>query len=112
MQCKREFICKGDPGPIPESERSPGEGKATHSSMLAWEILWRQQDGRLQSMGSQRVRHDLVTNPPPHFLDTDYGLLPASGSGNTKSLTLEGSYGLKEEKGLCLDVANMVLNVL
>ena len=38
-------------------------------------------------MGSQRVRHDFVTNPPPHFLDTDYGLLPASGFGNTKSET-------------------------
>ena len=28
------------------------------------------------------------------------------------SLTLEGSYDLKEEKGLCLDMANMMLNVL
>ena len=31
---------------------------ATHSSILAWEIPWREEPGRLQSMGSQRVRHD------------------------------------------------------
>ena len=33
----------------------------THSSMLAWEILWTEEPGRLQSMGSQRVRHDWAT---------------------------------------------------
>ena len=27
---------------------------ATHSTILAWEILWREQPGRLQSMGSQK----------------------------------------------------------
>ena len=31
---------------------------ATHSSTLAWRIPWREEPGRLQSMGSQRVRHD------------------------------------------------------
>ena len=31
---------------------------ATHSSILAWEIPWTEDSGRLQSMGSQRVRHD------------------------------------------------------
>ena len=30
---------------------------ATHSSVLAWEILWTEEPGRLQSLGSQRVRH-------------------------------------------------------
>ena len=34
---------------------------ATHSSILAWEIPWTEKPGGLQSMGSQRVRHDLVT---------------------------------------------------
>ena len=37
---------------------------ATHSSILAWRIPWREEPGRLQSMGSQRVRHDLGTKPP------------------------------------------------
>ena len=34
---------------------------ATHSSILAWEIPWTEETGRLQSMGSQRVGHDLTT---------------------------------------------------
>ena len=32
---------------------------ATHSSILAWEILWTEEHGALQSLGSQRVRHNL-----------------------------------------------------
>ena len=39
-----------------------GEGLATHSSTLAWRIPWREEPGRRQSMGSQRVRHDWVTS--------------------------------------------------
>ena len=31
---------------------------ATHSSTLAWKIPWTEEPGRLQSMGSRRVRHD------------------------------------------------------
>ena len=31
---------------------------ATHSSTLAWKIAWMKEPGRLQSMGSLRVRHD------------------------------------------------------
>ena len=46
----------GDLGSIPGSGRSPGEG--THSSTLAWRIPWREEPGRLQSMGSQIVGHD------------------------------------------------------
>ena len=34
---------------------------ATHSSILAWKILWKELTGGLQSMGSQRVGHDLAT---------------------------------------------------
>ena len=38
-----------------------GKEMATHSSILAWEILWTEEPGGLQSMGSQRVRHNLAT---------------------------------------------------
>ena len=38
------------------------EVTATHFSILAWEIPWTEEPVRLQSMGSQRVGHDLVTN--------------------------------------------------
>ena len=37
---------------------------ATHSSVLALRIPWTEESGRLQSMGSQRVRHDWGTKPP------------------------------------------------
>ena len=40
------------------------KGKATHCSILAWKIPRTEKPGRLQSMGSQRVGHDLVTKPP------------------------------------------------
>ena len=43
-------------------QEDPLEKKmATHSSILAWEILWKEDPGRLQSIGLQRVRHDLAT---------------------------------------------------
>ena len=35
---------------------------ATHSRILAWKIPWMEESGRLQSKGSQRVGHDLVTS--------------------------------------------------
>ena len=31
---------------------------AIHSSTIAWKIPWTEEPGKLQSMGSQRVRHD------------------------------------------------------
>ena len=49
-------------GSIPGLGRSPGEGNATHSSVLVWEIPWTEEPSGLQSMRSQRVRHDLATN--------------------------------------------------
>ena len=39
-------------------EESLEKGIATHSSILAWRIPWTEEPGGLQSMGSQRVRHD------------------------------------------------------
>ena len=39
-------------------EDSREKGMATHSSILVWEIPWTDEPGGLQSMGSQRVRHD------------------------------------------------------
>ena len=42
------------------------KGMATHSSILAWRIPWTEEPGRLPSMGSQRVGHNLATKPPPY----------------------------------------------
>ena len=53
----KESACNtGDPGFIPGSGRSLEKEMATHSSILTWEIPWAEEPGRLQSMGSQRVR--------------------------------------------------------
>ena len=41
------------------SQEDPLEkAMATHSSILAWEVPWTEEPGGLQSMGSQRVRHN------------------------------------------------------
>ena len=49
-----------DPGSIPCWKDPLEKGMATHSSILAWRIPWTEEPGRLESMGLQRVRHDLV----------------------------------------------------
>ena len=42
----KESACNGgDPGSILGSERSPGGGNATHSSILAWKISWTEEPG-------------------------------------------------------------------
>ena len=55
---------------------------ATHSSILAWRIPRTEEPGGLQSMGSQRVRHDWATNITLHYL---------------------GIYLPKETKDLCIE---------
>ena len=42
---------------------------ANHSSILTWEILWTEESGGLQSMGSKRVRYDLATKQQPCMSD-------------------------------------------
>ena len=37
------------------------EDMAAHSNILAWRIPWTEEPGGLQSMGLQKVEHDLVT---------------------------------------------------
>ena len=45
------------------SRKHPLEkGMATHSSILAWRTLWTEEFGRLQSIGSQKVRHNWATD--------------------------------------------------
>ena len=53
---KNPLANAGDVGstPTPGSERSLEKEMATYSSMLAWEIQWTEESGRLQSMGSQK----------------------------------------------------------
>ena len=48
----------GDLGSIPGKKDLLEKGMATHSSILAWRILWTEEPGGLQSLGSQRAAHD------------------------------------------------------
>ena len=52
-----QSLCQEDP---------QEEGIATHASILAWRIPWTGEPGRLQSMESERVQHDLATKQQ-HF---------------------------------------------
>ena len=50
----------GDTGLTLGKEDPLEKEMAAHSSILVWEILWTEETGGLQSMGSQRVRHNLT----------------------------------------------------
>ena len=54
------------------------KGMATHFSILAWRIPWMENPGGLQSVGSQRVGHECVTN-------SDRRIFGAEGSGHAKA---------------------------
>ena len=55
----KESACNtGDPGWIPGSGRSPGEGNIYPLQFLAWRIPWTEEPGRLQSIELQRLRDD------------------------------------------------------
>ena len=56
----KEFACNvGDLGSILGLGRSLEEGMATHSSILAWGILWTEEPGGLQSHGVAKSRAQL-----------------------------------------------------
>ena len=74
---------------------------ATHSSILPWKTPWTEEPSRLQSIGSQRVRHDLTTEQslslPPGLvvknlptISGDVGWIPklvrSPGEGNGNPL--------------------------
>ena len=48
------------------------KGMAAHSSILTWEIPWTEEPGGLQSVGSQRVRHNWETNTFTLFIFKEY----------------------------------------
>ena len=52
--------------PFLGGEDTPQEELATHSSILVQKIPWTEESGGLQSMGSQRLGHDWVTERHRH----------------------------------------------
>ena len=59
---KKSACSAGDLGSIPGLGRSPGEGNGNPLQYYCWKIPWTEEPGRLQSMGSQRVRCDWATS--------------------------------------------------
>ena len=55
---KNPPVNAGDVGSTPGSGRSPGEGMATHSSILAWAISGQRNPMRYSPWGGKRVGHD------------------------------------------------------
>ena len=51
----------GDTSLIPDQEDSLEEDTATHSSLLTWQTPWTGEPDGLQSIGSQRVKHNRAT---------------------------------------------------
>ena len=72
---KKSACNVGDPGLIPGVREDPEKEMATHSSILAWRTPWTEDPCWLQSMGSQRVGHDWVTNTHTHTHTYFYFLL-------------------------------------
>ena len=54
-----------------DQEGSLEKKMAARSSILAWEIPWTEEAGRLQAVGLQRIKHDLATDSH-HHLNTMY----------------------------------------
>ena len=82
----------GDPGSIPRSGRSPGEGNGNHSSTPAWKIPWTEEPGGLRSMGSQRV------GLPTRLSSFAFTSLRLHTQGKTSPLWLWPSCSLHSEK--------------
>ena len=55
---KESAYSVGDLGSIPGSGRFLEKEMVAHSSILAWKIPWTEEFGGLQSVGSQRARHN------------------------------------------------------
>ena len=55
-----------DVGSVPGSGRSPGGGNGNPLQYSSWRISWIEEPGGQQSMGSQRVGHNRVTEYNTH----------------------------------------------
>ena len=76
---------------------------ATHSSTVSWRISWTEGPGGLQSMGSQRVGHDWVTNT--YYPHVAFGCLETNAVfyNIVYFLTFSYLHISKRMKGMSLD---------
>ena len=81
----KKSVCNvGDPASILGLEDCL-KAVATHSSILAWRIPWIEKPSSLQSMESQRVRHNWMTDTFTFPLFEDLPHLPCAGTGLGKN---------------------------
>ena len=89
----------------------------SHSSITAWEIPWTEEPGELQSMGLQRVRHDLPNkHTHTHFPDSSAGKESTCNAGDPSSIPVLGRFpgeviGYPLQYSLASLVAQMVKNL-
>ena len=69
---------------------------ATHSSILAWRIPWIEEPGGLQSMGSQRVGHNWVTNT----FTSSLGMIISQGNYLKEDLGMSSDFPTSLQKFL------------
>ena len=74
------------------------EEMATHSSILAWEIPWIVEPGGLQSMGSQRVGHNLATEQ--QYQTGSSGILSSFPDSEIITTSLKGKTDETQESAL------------
>ena len=75
---------------------------ATHSSILSERTPWTEEPGRLQSMGSQRVGHDLATEQQQQSVDDQYKFYICEDVYKI-SLTVIYTFSCREPIFFCLD---------
>ena len=68
---------------------------ATHSSILTWEIPWTEKPGGLQSMGSQRVGHNLVSKQQHILISDDFCLFGSLEKGRQHEREALSSWSFK-----------------
>ena len=73
---------------IPRSVRAPGGEMVTHSNILAWEIPWTEEPGRLQSMGLQKSQTRLSVRA--HSTSNSRGKI--DGNDSKKSCSCDAFY--------------------
>jgi len=76
---------------------------APHSSTLAWKLPWREEPGRLQSMGSRRVGHDFAFTLHFHALEKEMATHSSvlawriPGTGEPGGLPSMGSHRIRHD---------------
>ena len=72
---------------------------ATQSSILAWQIVWTEEPGGLQSTGSQRLRHNLATKQQHNPTQESVHITCASNTHTQGYTALEDLYTGREITG-------------